>query len=160
MPYRMVYIICALQEPISQYRSGRAWKGFTSWKRQYSCESLWPSTWTIYLCWHQGPPKANCSKHGWDLKNFWKQGEMILAGGTDLPSAALYFCWMLRILSLSFSSLSTAFSALSSSCFMFSPTACTTQQVYCVCDARYVRVCIRMSQYAPNLRFFNVFKLI
>ena len=39
-----------------------------------------------------------------------------------LPSAALYFCLIWRILSLSFSSLSTAFSALSSSCFMFSPT--------------------------------------
>ena len=39
-----------------------------------------------------------------------------------LPSADLNFCWMLKILSFNFSSLSTAFSADSSSCFIFSPT--------------------------------------
>merc|ERR1719309_128367 len=43
--------------------------------------------------------------------------------------AALYFCWIWRILSFSFSSLSTAFSADFSNCFMFSPTICSSSSI-------------------------------
>ena len=48
---------------------------------------------------------------------------MFIYSYSHLPSADLNFCWMERIFSFSFSSLSTAFSADFSNCFMFSPTA-------------------------------------
>ena len=56
-----------------------------------------------------------------------------------LPSAALNFCLMERILSLSFSSRSTAFSAELSSCFMFSPTICSSSSAHSTqCSTSYI----------------------